>query len=144
MASREQVMQALFALLQSTGSFVTVSRRNRNPEGLSPAQCPALFLLEDAEEPERKSLNLPPVRKLTVKVIFYNDVGQDENAVPSSLINVALDALDVALQPDNLQTGFCTLGGLVFAIYISGSVVKAPGDITGKSIAIVPLRIILP
>ena len=144
MVTREQVMQALFALLQSTGSFVTVSRRNRNPEGLTPAQCPALFLLEDAEEPKRKSLNMPPVRELTVKAIFYHDCGTDENAVPSALINAVLDALDAALLPDNLQTGFCTLGGLVFAIYISGSVTKAPGDITGKSLAIVPLRIVLP
>ena len=144
MATREQVMNALLALLKATGSFVTISRRNRNPEGLAPSQSPALFLVEALEEYSRPSPTVQPKRALVVKAIFYNDVGPDENAIPSTPINNALDALDVALKPDDPATNRFTLGGLVFSAMIEGTIEKASGDVTGKSLAVVPIKIVLP
>jgi hypothetical protein len=142
MATREQIMQALLLLLAGTGNFVTVGRRNNDPEGLGPSQTPALFLFEHSEEFHRPSANLPPVIKLKVLAIFYADTGPDVNAIPSAPVNNALDALQTALLPDNRETGFFTLGGLVYGLYVEGEIMKAPGDKTGKSLAIVPITII--
>lgn len=141
--TREQVMVALLALLSGTGNFVTISRRNRSPESLGPALTPALFLLEDGEEYEIKSVSLPPIRHLLVSAIFYNDIGADQVAIPATAINNALDNLDAALAPTT-PTGLTTLGGLAYSVKITGEVKKAPGDKTGKSLAIVPIRVIMP
>lgn len=144
MATREQIVTALLALLQGCGDFVTVSRRNRSPDTVGPVQSPALFLLEEKEDYIRKSEALPPVRRLRVSAVFYNDVGQNFNVAPSTAINNALDQLDALLAPDNLSYGTFTLGGLVKSLMISGEVEKAPGDRTGKSIAVVPIVIEIP
>jgi stage V sporulation protein SpoVS len=144
MPSREAVMTALLALLAGTGSFVTVSRRNRSPESIGPAQSPALMLVENSEEYEVVSNSIPPKRVLVVSAILYNDVGADLDAIPATAINNALDALDLALQPQT-PSGLTTLpNNLVESVKISGEIVKAPGDRTGKSLAVVPIRIVLP
>ena len=144
MASREQALTALLAVVASTAAFKLTSRRDRAPESIGPAESPALFLVETGEEYRRPAINLPPIRTLRVDAIFYNDVGSSLNAVPLTLINAALDALDVALQPDNRMTGLFTLGGLVNSVTIDGEIQKATGAKTGKAAAIVPLRILLP
>jgi len=144
MATREQIMTALLALLKSTGTFQTVSRRNQDPENIGPAQSPALFLVENSETYERQSAMLPPRRAMVAKALFYNDTGDDPNAIPTTAINNALDALDVALKPTDLTTGRFTLGGLAYSVLIDGEIIKSPGDVSGKSVAVVPLRIVLP
>lgn len=143
-ATREQIMTALLAVLSSTGDFVTISRRNRSPDSIGPAQSPALFLLDSSEEYERKSPSVWPIRRMKVKAIFYNDVGNDQNVIPSTAINNILDALDLAFQSDSASTGRFTLGKLVQSCMIDGEVEKAPGEITGKSIAVVPIEIVIP
>jgi hypothetical protein len=142
--TREQIMTALLALLQTTAEYKLVSRRNRAPSTITPALSPALFLFEDAEAYKRPSPSLPPVRTLTAKAVIYNNVGPDPNQTPTSIVNAALDALDVALAPDNSVTGRCTLGGLVYSAMIDGEIVKAPGDMTGVALAIAPIRIVIP
>lgn len=144
MATREQIMTALLALLQTSGDFVTVSRRNRSPDSIGPAQSPALFLLEDQETYLRPSQSLPGVRKLKVSAVFYNDVGSDENAIPSTAVNNALDQLDTLFAPDSSSYNTFTLGGLAKSVMIMGDIIKAPGDVTGKSVAIVPILIEMP
>ena len=142
-ASREQVMTALLALLGALGSFQTVSRRNRAPEAIVPAQCPALFLLEDSDEYEIRSPSLPPIRQMMVSAVFYNDVGTDQNAIPSTVINNALDALDAALQPTT-PGGLFTLGGLVYSVKIAGKIERVQGAKTGRSMASAPIKIVMP
>jgi hypothetical protein len=144
LASRESVMDALLSLLALTGDFVTIGRRNRDPETLDVDESPALFLVEHSETYERTSPSLPPKRVLNVRAVIYDDVGADETAIPSTHVNNALDNLDAALAPDNALTGACTLGGLVESVRIEGDVEKAPGDVTGKSLAVVPIKIVAP
>ena len=143
-ATREQVMTALLALLQTSAEYKLISRRNRAPATITPALSPALLLLEDAETYVRKSPAQPPVRTLTAKAVIYNDVGPNPNAIPVTIVNQALDALDALLVPDDRATGRCTLGGLVYSAMLDGDVVKAPGDQTGVAMAIAPIRIVLP
>lgn len=143
-ATREQVMTALLAVLSATAQYKLVSRRNRAPATITPDLSPALFLFEDAEMYERAAPQLPARRTLTAKAIIYNNAGPNPNVVPASVVNAALDALDVALKPDSPGTGRLTLGGLVYSAMIDGDVVKAPGDQNGVAIAVVPIKIDLP
>lgn len=141
MTTREEAVQAVFAKI-GTNSYVERSRRMRDPESVAPANTPVLFLLEHSESFERPSASLPPSRVLHLRAFIYSDVGDDENAIPASTINALLDELETNLKPDD--QGRCTLGGLVHSVMIDGDISKAPGDITGKSLAIVPIRVLIP
>jgi hypothetical protein len=143
MIARETVYVALLNLLTTTGSFKLVSRRNRAPESIGPTLSPALFLFERGETYHVISPGMPVKRCLKVSACFYNDVGADLNATPTTLVNNALDALDAILTGDP-ATGRTTLGGLVYSIKQSGDTEGSPGDREGKAVAIVPLEIILP
>lgn len=144
MATREAIMTALLAKIAASSTYASVSRRNRAPETITPAQSPALFLFEDAETFVRAGPARAPVRTLTAKAVIYNNAGTDPNAVPAKVVNNALDALEAALAPDDIARNACTLGGLVNGVLIDGEIVKAPGDITGVALAVVPIRITLP
>ena len=91
---------------------------------------------------DRAAVSLPAKIILHVLAIIYVDVGTDENAVPDSVLNPLLDTLSASLVPDSPQTGRCTLNGLVQSVMIDGEIEKAPGDITGKGLAVVPIQII--
>lgn len=143
MASRETVLNQLLTVLATTGTFLTVGRRNLGSNKIGPAESPALFLLGDSED-HSGEINQPRRLVLTQKAVYLNDVGASQTVIPETAINNALDALDALLAPDNPMLGRCTLGGLVYSARIKGRTIKAPGDQTGKSLAIVPLEIILP
>ena len=144
MATREAILEALLAVIASSGDFALTGRRNRAPETIGPSLSPAVFLVKALESWRRPSPSLPPIRTMTAKAFFYNDVGNDPNAIPEDVINNALDALDALLQPDNPVTGRFTLGGLVYSCMISGEAKFSAGEITGKSLGVVPIEIILP
>ena len=145
-ASREAVMNALWTLAGTvTGvSAANPSRRDRSHEDLTPAQCPAIFILESSDEYERPSVSLPPKRHLIVSLAIYNVVPPSNlNVFPATAINNALDALDAALKPQD-SSGLFNLGGLVDSVVIEGEVKRFGGDRTGAAAAIVPLRVTLP
>jgi hypothetical protein len=144
MTTREQVMNTLLDLLAGSGEFATVGRRNRSPESFSPATTPALMVVKHSESSVRQSPNLPAKRTLNIRAIIYIDVGDDENAIPESIINNLLEGFDAVMKPDDPGTGKCTLGGLVYSAMIDGDDVEAPGDVTGKGLAIVSIKVILP
>ena len=144
MATREAIMTALLAKLAASSEYVSVSRRNRAPETITPALSPALFLFEDGEHYRREGPWKPAVRSLMAKAVIYNNVGPNSNLVPATVVNNALDALDAALAVDDFTRNACTLGGLVAGVLIDGEIVKAPGDVTGAALAVVPIRVLLP
>ena len=145
-ATREQIMEALFAVVSASGAFVTKGRRMVSQTGLSPALSPAVFLIEHLDVYERKQggYNVQPKRELHALAIMYNDTGSNQNAIPSTFINNALDALEGLFAPDNKVTNTFTLGGLVQACVLDGTSERASGDVTGKAMAIAPIRILLP
>lgn len=144
-ATREQIMEALFAVLQQAGTFVTSSRRNQNPENMDPANTPALFLSEHTDGWDRsKGYNVQAIRELRCVAVIYIDVGTNPNAIPSSFINNTLDAIEVAFTPTDRMRNTFTLGGLVQACVLDGTSTRASGDITGKGLAVVPIRILFP
>jgi hypothetical protein len=143
-ASRETIINALFTKLVTSGQFNTTGRRNRDPESIAPEQTPALLLVEHTEKYAIPSPSLPAKRMINLRAILYTDVGDDDNAIPATVINNLLDGVDAALVPDDPTSQRCTLGGLVYSVKIDGDVIKAPGDVTGKGLAIVPLQILIP
>lgn len=143
-AARETIMQALIARLEAIPGMPTVGRRNRNPETIVKPSQPALILVGDSEKYESDRPNVPPIRRMTVLAILYYDAGTDDNVIPDSVLNPLLDGIDAALTPDNPMVGACTLGGVVQSARIIGEVKKAPGDKTGKGLAIVPIVIDIP
>ncbi len=143
MPTRESIMEALLARLAASSAFAIATRRNRGPEAMASISGPALVLTERTETYESRP-GSEPRRALEVDVLLYADVGQDENAIPSASINVLLDGLDAALASDAPGTGRCTLGGLVYSAMITGEIVRGTGDISGKPMAKVPIRILIP
>jgi hypothetical protein len=144
--SREQAISALFAILNSSAEFITSGRRNTNPENLGPSMTPALFLVEGIDKWDRVQAGYNNLAKREMKLfaILYNDVGTDDTLVPNTVINNALDAIEAAMEPDNIQTGCFTLGNLVESCTIDGESQRSSGDTTGKALAVVPIRILFP
>lgn len=145
--AREQIINALFEVLQQSAEFKVASRKNQNPEGLSwQTQCPALFLVENTNKFDRSAgYNQLAKRDLHMWAILYNAIDpSDVNGLAVSALNNALDTLETLFVPDNWQTQTFTLGGLVQACLIDGTVLQSPGEITNRAIAMVPIRILLP
>ena len=140
MIAREDVMAALLARL-SIPAFVTISRRNRAPETLSPSLTPALMLVSHKEHYERPSASAPAKITLHLFAIIYVDVGNDENAIPDAILNGLLDQVTSALNPDQPNLGRTTLGGLIQSVMIDGEITKAPGDVSGKGLAVIPITV---
>ena len=144
-ATREQIANALFALLAGSSEFVTSGRRNTNPEGLGPTQTPALFLVERDDDWDRGAgFNQFAKRTMRFWAIVYSDVATDDSAVPNTIINNILDAIDLAMQPDDVVEGTLTLGRLVQSVTLDGATQRSSGDTTGKALAIVPIRVLIP
>ena len=143
MPTREDAMTALLSAIQAQGFFVTTGRRARDPGAIGPAQSPACFVVVESE-----TIINPPIgsakRSLKVTAFVYNDVGNNLNAIPETALNNGVDALEAALAVDNFADGRCTLGGVVFAALVRGEVHRAPAELTGKALALVPIELILP
>jgi hypothetical protein len=142
MATREQVMAALFVLLSASSTFKTSGRRLRDPESVNGGDRPALFVIEANENYDRQASNVPAKHYMHVWAIIYTDVGDDDTAIPATQINAALDALDTAMKPDNTISRQLTLGGLVQSCIIDGEVMRASGDVNGKGVTAVPIKIL--
>lgn len=140
---RETLAAALFERLSAAYPFAFATRRPAAPEVLASPGKPAFALLSNHD---KSAAATAAPRKLAMHfwAIVYVDVSDDDNAVADILINDILDAFDAALAPDNSVTGRCTLGGVAERVSINGEIVRAPGDKTGKGIALAPVEAILP
>jgi hypothetical protein len=146
MTTREAAIGALFTRLCGAYAFTQTTRRLASPETIAAPGEPALALVPQpvGEIYHAPSPNVPPIRKLALFAIVYVDAGADPNEIPETLLNPIKDAIDAALVADNPTTGRCTLGGLVYSVRIQGNVEGAPGDKTGKGLAVIPIEIVLP
>lgn len=147
-ATREAIAVALESKLAATQGVATITRRNTDPEKIAQPGAPALVLVSDGEDYTVPAPGQPPKRTMHFLAIIYTDAGsgpQAQNTIPDSILNPILDGVDAALAADNpIAPGRCTLGGLVYSCRINGKVTKAPGDKTGKGLAIVPIEIVIP
>jgi hypothetical protein len=139
--AREAIMQALFALVSGSASFVTASRRLQLWDSLQAGDKPAIFQYERGCEYKGAERHLPPTVTITVELYIYTAPGTDSGVIPSSLLNPLIDAVDAALAPSKV-TGKQTLGGLVSHCWIDGKVMQDPGDLDGDGIAVIPIKIL--
>ena len=143
--TREAIFQALFALGaaaawgEPAAGFAYASRRARPFDDL-PA-VPAFCQSEPGEEVERAP-GQPPRRVLLATWTVHHATG-DPDAPGAAANNLILDALDARLRPDG-PDGCCTLGGLVAHAWIEGETLKDPGDLEGRALLAVPVRILVP
>jgi hypothetical protein len=140
MAPREQIMEALFALLTSVATFPTSGRRLMLWSNV-PEQ-PALFLRDGPETyAARQARGQPAKVTLTAECWIYVQT-RDVNAAPIVALNNLVDAVHAVLVPAAGQE--CqTLGGLVSHCWIEGRVEKDCGDLDGlgQAIAVIPINI---
>ena len=121
--------------------FRTVGRRVL-PWSQVTAQ-PALFLINADEEREVRS-GQPPRRTMMVELLVYSDAGKNVDFAPGIALNNFADAIDGALQPDNVQLNRLTLGGLVQHCWIEGKTEFYPGDLGPQAKALIPVKILIP
>ncbi len=160
MPTREAVMSALFAKVQTAASFQTVSRRiDFDPaQGptmtvATPALQPALYVLEDDEDTHQPSHGGPSKRVWGAMLMIWCKIPDgttpgvpDGTTSGASVINALIEQVEAVFVPDNLTTGVFTLGGLVQRCWIQGKTVKVPGDFnpSGQCFAAIPVSILVP
>ena len=144
--SRESIMTALANQIGAVSSFANflavpgVDVRRLKPWS-QVAEQPAFFLRNVKDEYAHKA-NILAALTLHVELWIYAKVGPDDAAAET--LNTLMDAVDAALQPDNLAMNTLTLGGLVQHCWIEGDAEYDPGDLDRQAKAVIPIRILVP
>lgn len=144
--SRETIYAALFALVSSSASFVTASRKLTHWSDVGPEEHPAIFQRQ-TDETWIVQKGLPPKIQLHVELYIYvHTLSQqlDPTVVPSQMLNPLLDAVDAALAVDDRSNNVLTLGGLVSHCWIDGKTENFEGMIGDQAVAIIPVSILVP
>jgi hypothetical protein len=148
MAKREAIAAALYLLLNVEAGKVenikTSSRKLRHFDSVKSAEMPALFQAQNPETYQRTVADGPPKRTMHFSIWIYTADAQQPEVIPSQQINNIVDAIEAALAPSPL-TGMFTLGGLVHRCWIEGTIEIYEGVTSdGKSIAIIPIAVLMP
>lgn len=142
MIIRESIYAALWSLGSTSAGYATASRRLRHWADVSPAEMPAIFMVEKGGTAVNKALGAPLVWTLSADFYVYA-YSSDPYAAPAMVLNPLLDALETALAP-NQATGILTLGlpYMVTHCYIAGKVDTDEGVLGDLAVAIVPIEIL--
>lgn len=105
---------------------------------------PGLFVRStDDMYPARPARGMPARVTMDAEIWIYADAGTDESGVPGERLDPLVEAIEATLKPPpGLEA--VTLGGLVHHCWIEGMVERDPGDLTGKAIAIIDVRMLVP
>jgi hypothetical protein len=143
--TREPIYAALFAAAAEAADFVTTSRRLRHWSDVAAMEQPALFMAQKSETAEQQR-GLPTKWSCDVDFYLYCHA-PDETTSPTTVLNPLLDAVEAALAPlagADLAANAQTLDGLVYRAFINGKIETDEGTLGGQSVAIVPIRIVVP
>jgi hypothetical protein len=141
--TREQAMEALYALLQQTPGVVTFGRRLKLWNAVPAEMQPALYLVEHSEA-RLANLRGTPGRLQLIANIFLYVKTTDAEVIGGIELNNLLDAIEATIAPADPKVNVQTLGGLVNRCWINGTIIKDPGDIDGQGLAIIPINILFP
>lgn len=143
--SRETIAAALFAVLNTVtmqGTFKTISRRPKLWD--ETIEMPALYLGQPEEDKAYlEGTTTPGKATLKFDLIIYTNSGLDPNAIPDTMMNNCIDAVEAALAaatPGQPQT----LGGLVHHAWIEGQIQRAPGYLDGRGAAFMTISVLVP
>jgi len=140
-ATREAVYAALFAQLATLPSIVTVSRRLQNAQDMQPEGFPAAFQLQ-GEQAVKYAGNTPSIYTFKADWLLYTH-NSDPTVTPTTQLNALIDAATALLTPSPAAPRQ-TLGGLVEYCAIDGNIQVFEGILGDRSIAILPISILLP
>lgn len=148
MAPREAIAAKLFEVTEAASKKVvnleTSSRKLRHFDSVKAIEMPALFQAQNPETYVRTVADGPPKRTMHFSLWLYTADAQQPALIPSQQINLMVDAIEAALAPSPL-TGMFTLGGLVHRCWIEGTIEIYEGVTSdGKSIAIIPIAVLMP
>lgn len=145
--SREAVSAALFTLLQGTkinGSpaFNSTSRRPQIWSNTPIANQPAMFLAHTGEQAVQSQSYGLTKYLLHFEILIYARADASPNAVPDTLINSILDAIDAQMQstpPGDRQT----LGNVVYHAWIEGEILIDGAILDQQQVVImIPVRVL--
>lgn len=130
-----------------TQGFVTTGRRLQHWTQI--AAQPALFVDDGDEEWGRRPNGIPAAPIIEADIWIYAQGGANPDAVPATVLNALLGAVEAALAPTPVFTGIAvqnvqTLGGIVEHCWIEGRLLKASGHLEGQARAVVPVRMLVP
>lgn len=142
-ASRNQILDKVLAFFQGVAPIKIASRKLRMWTNVDESELPALFMLKTGEDVQQVE-GMPPMITFDIELFIYTWANpQVEDPPPSAVMQDVLDAVYKALAPPPI-VGRQTLGGLVSHCWVEGKTIEVPGDLEGKGVAIVPLRILIP
>lgn len=140
---REPIHAALFGILQTIPGLKTCSRRLRHFDDVSPADCPALFMVQKSQT-TRTQTRVPTIWELDVELVLYVKTDGSHDSTPATALNDVLDAIEAALEPTNRIDPRQTLGGLVYDCKINGAIDTDEGTMGEMAGAIIPIRLVIP
>src|SRR5215831_5496603 len=165
---REQIMNALFALLktQCGTAFTTYSRRFKMWDDVvqsyqtgQPLLQPALFLYDGVGFGGGSDTFERPARGTPAKVIMHRSIvvyaqmpggatpyGADATTAGGAVFHPLLETVIAALAPDSPEEGTLTLGGLVSHCWIEGESFIMTGEIdpvNAQGMLTVPVHIMM-
>lgn len=140
MTGREAIYQALFDRVKNLPGFVTTSRRPRLAKDVSPEELPALFCEQLPETVQHQGQGQLAKHLLRADLIIYIPGADPANSqdVPSSRLNVLIDAVAAALAPEN-EAEEQTLEGRVRYCRLDGDLEVNEGVVSGAPLAILPV-----
>jgi hypothetical protein len=141
--TREPIYSALFALVSGASGVRTASRRIKSFADVSSGDQPALFM-EQKSEQQDVTTKMPGKWTLNVDLVVYvNTGGNDQNVIPSTVLNPILDGICSKLVPPP-QFGEQTLGGLVARCRIQGAIEIVEGVQGDQAFALIPVVLFTP
>ncbi len=146
MTKREAALTALQSVIAAAYAWkLGPSRRLKLWSDVPSAMRPACFIFEGGQETYAWSESATPKRVMEVKIFVYLNA-KDSSITGAALLNDVMDALDAALSISgaDFARGRNTLGGAVHLCRIDGKTLKAPGDLDGDALLLVPVKLILP
>ena len=141
----EAIYQALFDRLNTkVAGLITVSRRLRHFNHVTPEQRPAMFITQGNQQ-EVQIHGLDSKVELSAEVYLYIHES-DPAKPPSSQMNIFIDRVREAIKSDHPEfSEYQTLGGLVEHCWIEGTVEvyeAVENMLDDQAIAIIPIRIL--
>jgi hypothetical protein len=137
--NREAIHGALFTLCSSVTNFKLASRRLRFIDEVNPGEFPAIFLVWHSDLVQDDNY-AGSIVGMMFEAWVYVDSGADVTIEPVKDVVAIVDALHNAI---HLSSGLKqTLGGLVESCRIVGEIKTDGGTLGGKSLAIVPIKVL--
>lgn len=150
--TREPIYAAVFAFFARltnptiavpTPLFKTATRKLQHWDGVAGEDQPALLMQQRRESAVRRR-GLPTIWTLHPVLFLYvrTNAQNDPTQIPALILNPLLDAIEGALEVDDLINNACTLGGLVSHCAIDGDIEIFQGDQGDEEVATIPLSIL--